>query len=299
MPLSNQVPQHLVYGAEAGFLAALSTMPSQWQRIAQVYNLDAKSRDLVDLGAAPMPTEAQAGGTFQDYIEKHLEVEEKSWEIVVGYSYNAESNDQTDALERKVRGAGANFQRHIDKSVFQALNTGDGTTWGLCYDGQYFFDTDHADEGAKYATAQANLGTSTLDLDAFDTAMVAAQDFLDDQGEYYGTIPNILLVPPALRRTGHQLVANPSDYGTVNRVDNTYVGQLDLMVSPYLDSTAWILLDTSREIKPVILVMREQPNLQAAWFEPLAGDGGIYYFKFYARYNVAYGDWRLAYMGKT
>jgi hypothetical protein len=48
-----------------------------------------------------------------------------------------------------------------------------------------------------------------------------------------------------------------------------------------------------------LVVIREAPNLQSAWFDPEAADGGRYYFKFYARYNHYYGDWRTAMMGNT
>jgi hypothetical protein len=45
--------------------------------------------------------------------------------------------------------------------------------------------------------------------------------------------------------------------------------------------------------------MKEQPYLQEQWFDPDQKDGGHHYFKFYARYEVFYGDWRLAYQGNT
>ena len=50
--------------------------------------------------------------------------------------------------------------------------------------------------------------------------------------------------------------------------------------------------------KPLIMALREQPNLQSSWFVPNGPDGGLYYFKFFARYNVFYGDWRLAVRGQ-
>jgi len=60
-----------------------------------------------------------------------------------------------------------------------------------------------------------------------------------------------------------------------------------------------VLAATGETAKPILVSMREQPNLQSAWFDPMGGDGGMYYFKFYGRYNVHYGDWRLAALGNT
>ena len=56
---------------------------------------------------------------------------------------------------------------------------------------------------------------------------------------------------------------------------------------------------SGEETKPLIVAMREEPVLQEYWFDPLANDGGRYYFKFYARYECHYADWRMAILGNT
>jgi phage major head subunit gpT-like protein len=297
--ISGQVPNHLVYGARAGFLQALKSVTPQWSQIASVVNMDRKSVDLVDLGAAPMPKESGAGITIQDFIEKNLTIKPKDWDITVFITHNAMRDDQTGTLDGRVRGAGQNFQKHIDKLVFQALNGGDAATYGLCYDGQYFFDTDHVDKGGNYQTSQVNKGAVSLTLDNFETAWVAASQFLDDQGEIVGFVPNLLVVPPAYKREAAQIADNALDYGVANNAINPFSGQTRYIVSPYLDSTSWFLIAANESIKPIMVIMREQPNLQDAWFDPAKPDGGHYYFKFYARYYVAYSDWRTAWMGNT
>lgn len=296
----NTVPQHLVVGARTGFLAALSAAPkTDWMRVAEKFSMDAKTQTLVDLGAAPMPTQNVSRPQVQAFIEKTKDVTPVDWDITVGLSHNKLMDDQTGELERKVRSAGDNFNKHINKQVFTVLNAGDSTTYGLCYDGQDFFDSDHADKGAAYSTSQDNEGALTLSLDNFNTTMVAARGTLDDQGEYTDYTYDLIVVPPALEYTAAQIASNAQAYDTANREMNPYAGALQYIVSPYLDSTAWFLIASGHTIKPLILAMREEPNLQASWFDPLAADGGMYYFKFYARYQVHYGDWRLAYMGNS
>ncbi len=56
---------------------------------------------------------------------------------------------------------------------------------------------------------------------------------------------------------------------------------------------------SNENVKPIIVVMREKPNLQATWFDPHGPDGGTYFFKFHAAYNHVYGEWRTAFMGKS
>ena len=297
--ISGQVPKHLVQGARAGFLQALKDTPQQWRTIANEFPMSAKAVDLVDLGAAPMPVESGAGLTIQDFIEKTLQVKPKDWDITVYYSHNAMMDDQTGTLERRVRGAGTNFNKHMDKLIFQALNAGDAATYGLCYDGQYFFDTDHVDKGGHYQTNQSNKSAVSLTLDNFEAAWVAATNFLDDQGEIAGNVPNLLIVPPAYKREAAQIADNREAYDVANRAINPWSGEVRYIVSPYLDSTSWFLVAGNEAVKPLMLVMREQPNLQSAWFDPAKPDGGHYCFKFFARYYVAYSDWRVAYQGNT
>lgn len=297
MTISGNVPTHLVVGARTGFLAAIKEIAMPYQRIAGTFTMGAKAVDLVDLGAAPMPVEDNP--LARGFIEKTLQVKPRNWSTIVGLSHNAMMDDQTESLEPKVRSAGENFQRHMNNLVFKALDAGDAATYGLCYDGQYFFDSDHVDKGADYQTAQDNVSALALSLDNFTTVLNASRLFVDDRGEYVEHDYNLLVVPPALEYTAAQITGNPQAYDTSNREANPYAGRLQYIVSPQLNTTAWVLAATNQVAKPIYLAMREQPNLQEAWFDPMGADGGMYYFKFYARYNVFYGDWRLAHMGNS
>lgn len=296
------VPRHLLAQARVGFLNSLQDMGrnSLWRQIAFQHNLDGQDQDFVNIGAAPMPVESKTGVTLQDgWIERVMTLTSRSWDITVWLSQNAIDDDRTNELEGKVRSAGENFELHMNELVFDALNSGAGTTYGLCYDGQYFFDSDHADAGAEYTTVQSNVNTLSLTLDNFETVYVAASTRLNDRGKQTGIMPNLLVVPPALERRASQIVANPANYANANNEVNPYNGKVNYLVAPWIDSTSWYLAATTGARKPIILVMRQAPSLQEAWFDPTKPDGGYHFFKFYARYWVAYGDWRLATQGNT
>jgi phage major head subunit gpT-like protein len=202
-------------------------------------------------------------------------------------------------LESRVRGAGRNFPRHINKRVFQVLNGGDGSTYGAAYDGSDYFDNDHVDDGAHYQTNQDNEYALSLSIDNFETVYVAAQQFVDDQGQYTDYAYNLLTVHPTNERVAAQIVSNEWSYDTANRERNPYTGKFAYITSPELDTTAWHIIASDEDIKPIIVAMRKMPTLQDAWFDPLQPDGGRYYFKFFARYEMYYGDWRLAAQGNT
>jgi phage major head subunit gpT-like protein len=295
--ISGNVPKHLVVGARTGFLTALKAAKANWKRIAMPIKMGAKSIDLVDLGAAPMPKDHY---TVQDFIEKYKTITPTDWSIVVWISYNAVKDDQTGTLERKVKGAGRNFDRHLNDRCFTVLNAGDSQTYGACYDGQDFIDLDHVDKGAHYQTNQDNENALTLSADNFETVWVSAQAFKDDQGEETGYVYDLIVCDPSLRRETHQICNNEwLDWTTGNRESNPWQGEMSYITTPKFDTGAWHLIASSEATKPLIVAMKEEPNLQDAWFDPQATDGGRYYFKFFARYEVHYGDWRLVNQGNT
>jgi len=297
--IAANVPNHLVIGARTGFLAAIPEVVQPYQQIAQVFPMNAKTVTLTDIGAAPLPLPSTGKNKVQNFIEKALQITAKDWEIVVGISHNAIQDDQTGDLNRKVRGAGEGFQTWINSESFQALNDGDTVNYGKCYDDLYFYSNSHVDKGADYQTVQDNLNALALSLDNFTTVKVAANKFKNDRGKPTRYNYNLLVVSPELEYTAGQICLNTEAYDTANREKNPYAGVTRYLVAPEFDSTAWALVASGQSIKPIIIGEREAPNLISAWFDPDGPEGGVYYFKFYARYVFAYSDWRLVNLGNS
>jgi phage major head subunit gpT-like protein len=249
-----------------------------------------------------MPTNSKNGTTFQSMIEKTMQIKPVDWDITIHITYNAVMDDRTGALLTKARQAAGNFNRHVNQLVFQAINTGATIgAFGACYDGKALFDANHIDPGAFYQTAQSNVNTLALTPVNFQTVYVASSQRLGDQGQQTGYVPDLLIVPPALDYAGAQITGNPKTPSTtmVEGEINPYAGRISQITVPYIDSTAWYLVDSSMPIKPLFVVMRQRPTLQEAWFDATKPDGGWYMFKYFGRYNVAFGDWRLIAQGNT
>jgi len=298
--ISGNVPSHLVATAKTGFLTAVSKPVPAWSPIASMIDLTQKNQTLVDLGAAPMPLQNRGKFNAQDFIEKTLAVAPLSWELAVWISGNAVKDDQTGSLLTKVRAAGSNYERHIAQQCFKALNDGDATTnYGACYDSLSFYNANHVDKGAAYQTVQTNVASATLSMDNFETVRVKGMSVRDDQGEFTNYNYDLIVVDPTNEREAANICNNPQDMGTANRAINPYSGKVNYIVSPMLDSAAWILVASNETSKPILIVMREAPHLEDAWKDPEAPDGGRFYFNFTARYNFYYGDWRLAEMGRS
>lgn len=296
MTISGNVPNHLVVGARSGFLTGMAEIQAPWRQIAGVIDMGSQSITIADVGGAPMPLEDVDGAIKQELLERAVTVKARNWHITIPVSYNAVKDQQTgEAFERKIRGAAENFNRHINKLVMLALDDGTGTTYGAAYDALSFFNDSHLNNGTTYD----NNFALTLSLANFETNLSLARLFTDESGEYTDFMYDLMLVPPALEREAAQICDNREDDSTANRAVNPWAGKFRYIVSPYLDSTAWVVIASGHAQKPLYVAMREQPSLQEAWFNPEGPDGGTYNFKFYGRYNVVYGDPRLAFLGNT
>lgn len=297
---SGQVPGHLIAAARTGFLRASKDITPLWQRVAKQIDIVGATEDLIDLGAPPMPKNSKNGATVQGMSERWLRVAPVDWDITIGISDNAINDDRAGELEDKAKMARENFDKHVNQLVFTAINLGESIgAYGACYDDKALFASTHVDKAAKYQTAQSNTNALALSSTNFKSVYASASLYLDDQGEQTGYIPDLLIVNPAYFYDGSQITANTQMYGTSNRDLNPYSGRVEMITVPWVDSTAWFLADTKESTKPLLVVMREAPYLQSVWFDAQQADGGMHYFKFFARYNVQYGDWRLITQGNT
>lgn len=296
--ISGNVPTILKMAAQTGFLTSANPPVPAYAPIASLYNMPANSIDLVDIGGSPMPTRTLGKPVIQEFIEKTMTIKPVDWDIEVSISHNAVRDDKTNQLEAKARNAGDNFQRHLAQQAFQALNDGDGANFGLCYDGLNFYSNSHVDKGAAYTTVQDNLDSSTLSFANLPAIVTKAMLTRDDQGNFTQYNYDLLVVDPSLHIVVNQITAVKGGSDDTTK-GNPYAGNMKYIVAPQMDTGAWILVASNENIKPIIIAMREQPNLQATWFDPHGPDGGMYYFKFHAAYQHFYGDYRLAYMGHS
>lgn len=231
--------------------------------------------------------------------ERSMTVYNRGFDIAIGIFHDAINDNKVGSLEGWALGAGSRFEMHKDWLVFDALNSGAAATYGNGYDNLVFFSAAHLDPGAQYQTVQSNVNTSALSIDNFETVYVAASKYLDSRGKYTGLAPNLLIHSVDLRRLATQITDNPNAYDVANRELNPYEGDVQRLAAPggWLDTTAWYLAVTGLPQKPLNLQIRQAPML--FYWDDQSQAGGVRYYKWYARYEVFYGDWRLMTQGQT
>jgi len=291
----SDIANRLTYGIRAGFLMGQEEYLPAYTEVARETESDGKDETYSDLLAVPMPRTFVDEVTPRGFGEVALTITNQKFELTIKIDHDAINDDRVGDVETTAREAGQRFPQHLDKLVFQALNGGDTTTFGKCYDGGAFFSNAHVESKGSYQTAQSNLAALALSNTNFNTVWVNANGLLDSEGEVVPYNYNLLVVPPALNDAAVQIAENAEKAGTPNRDKNPYSGKIRYIVNKYLDTTAWILIAGGEVRKPIILQMRQRPTF-TTWDNELID---ARYYKWEARYNVGYSNWRLAYMGNS
>ncbi|MDH7481144.1 MAG: Mu-like prophage major head subunit gpT family protein [Armatimonadota bacterium] len=296
MPIvKSDIPKLLEAGLRAVFFDAYEAYRSDWERIATIVPSENDIEKYAWLGATPRMREFKDERIPAGLLEHDYSIKNKTWEASIAVDRAALEDDQYGQIRLRIQGLADEARRHQEELVFGLLRDGFNT---LCYDGQFFFDTDHSDGESG---TQSNKGTSALSASSLQAAFTAMMKFKDDQGKPMGIIPDTLVVSPDLKWTAMELLgsiyAPDSEVGKTETRKNVLKGALDLIVSPYLtDSNDWFLLCTKRVIKPVIFQSRipiEFAALEANSENGFMRDRYVYGVR--ARYNVGFGLWQLAY----
>ena len=190
-----------------------------------------------------------------------IQIANKDWANGVRLSRKDIRDDKIALLGIQIAELARKAALHYGIRVMEALIGGFTTTseFGLAYDGQKFFDTDHQDgEGP----AQSNyLGSTPLAQAAYDSARAGMYSLVDEEGDNLGIIPNFLFVGPSNERLALELVqAGVISDGAGGGVDNVFRGTATVVVSPRLvgaQASHWFLADLTRAVRPVIVQSRE------------------------------------------
>jgi len=296
MPLTrSDMPNLLEDGLKTVFFEALDATIGDYERIATIVGSESDQENYPWLGAVPAMREFTDERMPLGLLEHDYSIRNKTWESSIAVERAAIEDDKLGQIRLRVMSLAREAKRHMDELVFGLLRNGFAAK---CYDGQCFFDTDHA-EGES--GTQSNKGTTALSATSLQAAITAMMKFRDDRGKLLGVVPDLLAVPPDLQWTAMELLEStywPGETAAVAKVANNVLkGKLDLLVSPYLsDTNDWFVLSTKGVVKPVILQSRTPIEFAALEADSESGfmrDEYVYGVR--ARYNAGYGLWQMAY----
>jgi phage major head subunit gpT-like protein len=276
------------------FNKAFDTTPAQWEKIAMRVPSSSSQNDYSWLSNFPRMRK-----WVGDKVVKALEgfkytVVNDDWEATVEVKRNDIEDDNLGVYAPQAQNAGYSAKTLPDEIVFELPDKGFEST---CYDGQYFFDTDHP----VGKTSVSNKGTVAFDIStlakakaSYGAARTAMRKFKDEDGRPLGVKPNVLLVPAALEDDAKLLMTADK---LADDQPNPYKGTAEVVVGDYLTSdTAWFLLDTKRPVKPFIYQERKKPVF-VQQIDVSADDvfsRAIFKFGAEARAAGGYAFWQMA-----
>lgn len=215
------------------------------------------------------PVREWLGDRIYDMIARHVfQVVNKTFEKSVEVPVDDIEDDQIGSYDQLVSQVGYQCLQWPQDQVLAALQAGGSS---LCFDGQYFFDTDHpTDPGVAGSSTYANLFTSTaLSSTNFSAVLAAMQLIAGRDGRPLGFEAGtglLLVVPPQLREVANQIVGAPF---LASGATNVNAGMAKVLVIPQLgigggaNATTWFLMQSGGSVKPFLFQLRQSPTIIA------------------------------------
>lgn len=296
---------------------AQATGASWVSRIAMHFDSNMPIETYAWLGASPVVREWLGERLHSSLVANNMTIANKTFEATLEVLVDDLRRDKTGQILIRIQEMADRVQAHWASLLSTIINNGAGSTNGLSYDGQYFFDTDHA-EGSSGTLKNALTSSEVAALDvATATAPTASEmaqiimgmisyffNFKDDKGEPYNETANSFLVMVPVNMFGAAMTAVRANL--LNTGSGSYDNPLkesgftiDVAANVRLTSTSKMyVFRTDARTKPFI--MQEEQGLSISALaegseEEFKRNRHLYGVKTIR--NVGYGMWQHALQG--
>ncbi len=197
------------------------------------------------------------------------------YEVTIEVDRDTFEDDRLGQIAARIAQLGMEYPRFVDNTAINALVNG-AVAGSTCYDGVVFYSASHVAGSSGTQTNLLSLTGVNINSIAIDFAAGKAQmrNWLDDQARPTNFMPDLVLCAPAQEQQFRQLLtASMFPQGVAATtgntavaaasMTNTFIGQADLVVSPYVTASTWHLLNTSNAYKPLIFQNRKPPEFAA------------------------------------
>ena len=197
----------------------------------------------------------------------------KDYEGTIGVKRPDIEDDQFGLFNMGVDMLGMQAKLWPEKQIVNALANGHTTAAAYtAFDGLPFFSASHLknpDNSAAGTYSNYSSGSLALTAANYQTARSTMMNYVGEDGNPLGIIPDVLMVPPQLEAQGRQILnsdfiapAAAVGQNTTGVQSNVLKGSATLIVNPYLAAaaTTWYLFCTSFPIKPLVWQLRKAPT---------------------------------------
>lgn len=253
------------------------------EKLAMVVN---SSQDLERhgwLGMPPGMREWVGGRSAKKLRASEFSIINKDFESTVAYHERERTEDKTGQLDIRINEHAMRAVHHDELLLSTLINNAESS---VCYDGQYFFDTDHTegDSGSQSNDLTYNANTETAPTTAEMEAAIlqsiqAIIGFKDDQGlpmNQYAKKFLVMVPTPfwasARAAVGAQVIVDGSASRT-GLISGWGDVEITVQVNPLLNwTTKFATFRTDGSVKPFIQQVREQVTTD------VLGEGSDHFF---------------------
>ena len=182
------------------------------EAISNYFQSDQDSETYNWLGQVPVMREWAGGRQAKGFTTNGLTIENKHFEATL----EVPVKDKTGQTRIRINELADRTNSHWAQLLSKLIVSGEST---VCYDGQYFFDTDHEEgksgQQSNKITYTAETGETSLKEDLFRRAMLKGVEsilsYKDDQGEPFNEDASrfLIMVPTVMWHVAKSAIAVP------------------------------------------------------------------------------------------
>ena len=286
-------------GLTAKFDAGVAAAKPIYPEICTIFQSTGADEAYGPLGAMPGVREWLGDREFNTIRAGTFTISNREWENSLEILKNDIDDDRLGVYGPLLENMGMEAAHHPDELVIETLVAGESTA---CFDGQYFYDTDHSwgDSGTQsndltYNASDHTAVTETEFRAAYHQARAAMLNFKRDNGKAFirptvRPLPNLLLmVPTTLEKVAHEAINKPLVNGGESAI---VLDQPRIVTLPdsYLSSgVKFYLHNLSSPLRPFVFQARRPLARQMKGMDDREFKGVK--FMTDARYNVGYFAW--------
>lgn len=278
-------------GFQGIFQGAFDQVNPDWERFTQRMTTTNDIESFAWLEGMPSVKLWVDDAQFETFSAAAWEVGHRKWQSGIVVKREDIVDDKLGNVLPRINDLGNVVRRHPGALLFQRLKAGDTS---VCFDGEYFFDTDHPG-------SQSNKITGALTTTTLNQMRRLFSIRRDRNGNLLASKMTHLVVPSSLEMTARAILQPALLAGGATNLD---VNAVQLIVEPELENgtdgsaVKWYGFDLSRPIKPFVYLEREGVVFEAQ--DKPENDNvflrQIYRYNAWYRGDVNYLFWQLAAM---
>lgn len=281
--------------------------------VSNYFTSDQDSETYKWLGMVPQMREWIGGRNAKGFRDNGITIENKHFEATLEVLVRELRRDKTGQILVRVRELAQRANAHWAKLLSSLILNGASS---VCYDGQYFFDTDHAegDSGTQSNSISVDISALPSAVHGSTTApsveemqgsimnaIQAIYGFKDDQGEPLNENARnfLVMVPPSLWQPAMSAVYTPLAGALQTSMDQIRMGGLTIIPVVNARLSTWTanlaVFRTDSEVKPFIRQEEESIQMKAiAEGSELEFKEDKHHYGLDSWRNVGYGIWQNA-----